>query len=74
MTGGLPSTERGLPGTEDFDAADGFAEIFPEMSDIAGQKIIGLDGYGGHENRPVFIRQVDGAGGAEDPGVREILL
>lgn len=62
MTGGFPSTELGLPGTEDFDAADGFAEIFPEMSDIADQRMIGLDGNGSHEYRSVFIPQVGGAG------------
>jgi len=51
-----------VAGTENFDSADGFSIVFSEMSDIAGQKVICLDGNGGHENRPVFFRQVDGAG------------
>jgi len=59
-----------LPGTEDFDSADGFTEIFPEMSYIASQKVIGPDGNGGHENRPVFIRQVDGAAVQDAGNVR----
>jgi hypothetical protein len=51
-----------LPRTEDFDSAYGFSEVFPKMSDIAGQKVIGLDGNGSHKNRPVLFRQVERAG------------
>jgi hypothetical protein len=49
-----------LAGAEDFDPADGFSEIFSEMSDIAGQKVIRLDGDRGHEDWAIFFRQVDG--------------
>jgi hypothetical protein len=57
---GIEPTRSQAP--RNFESADGFSEVFTEMSDIAGQKVICLDGNGGHENRPVFFRQVDGAG------------